>query len=104
LRPAANWNLHRIPAFVAVTAALRQRREQCADGDVAAHAGARPIRTGWLTNVASTLAGISPSPARWRTSSSSTSTAEGVHVGYLVFRVGLPVTVSTLAAGSIGCG
>jgi Na+/H+ antiporter NhaD/arsenite permease-like protein len=29
--------------------------------------------------------------------------AEGVHVGYLeYFRVGLPVTVSTLAAGSIG--
>jgi Na+/H+ antiporter NhaD/arsenite permease-like protein len=106
LRPAATWNLHRIPTFVAVTAVLSN-----VVSNVPAVMLLRTLvpafpdlHTGWLAlAMSSTLAGnltITGSVANIIVV--ERAAAEGVHVGYLeYFRVGLPVTVSTLAAGSI---
>jgi Na+/H+ antiporter NhaD/arsenite permease-like protein len=106
LRPAASWNLHRIPTFVAVTAVLSN-----VVSNVPAVMLLRELvpafpnlHTGWLAlAMSSTLAGnltITGSVANIIVV--ERAAAEGVHVGYLeYFSLGLPVTVATLAAGSI---
>src|SRR6185295_8485973 len=106
LRPAVNWNLHRIPAFVAVTAVLSN-----VVSNVPAVMLLRTLvpgfpdpHTGWLTlAMASTLAGnltITGSVANIIVV--ERAAAEGVHVGFReYFRVGLPLTAITLATGAL---
>jgi Na+/H+ antiporter NhaD/arsenite permease-like protein len=105
LRPTAAWNLHRLPAFVAVTALL------C--NIVSNVPGVMVLRTlvpsfpdphtGWLTlAMASTLAGnltITGSVANIIVV--ERAAAEGVHIGFReYFRIGLPLTLATLAVGT----
>jgi Na+/H+ antiporter NhaD/arsenite permease-like protein len=106
LRPGATWNLHRIPIFVSVTALL------C---NVVSNVPAVMLlqrlvaafpdpHTGWLSlAMASTLAGnltITGSVANIIVA--ELAAAEGVHLGFReYFRIGLPVTVATLALGTV---
>jgi len=106
LQPVATWNLHRIPAFVAATAVLSNLVSNVPSVMLLRTLvpGFPDPGTGWLVlAMASTLAGnltITGSVANIIVV--ERAAAEGVHVGYLeYFRAGLPVTVSTLAAGSI---
>jgi Na+/H+ antiporter NhaD/arsenite permease-like protein len=106
LQPTANWDLHRIPIFVPVTAVL---------SNVVSNAPAvmllRTVVTsfpdphaGWLVlAMASTLAGnltITGSIANIIVV--ERAAAEGVHIGFgEYFRIGLPVTVLTLIFGTV---
>jgi Na+/H+ antiporter NhaD/arsenite permease-like protein len=106
LRPVESWNLHRLPIFVPATALLSN-----IVSNVPAVMLLRTVvpgfpdaETGWLAlAMASTLAGnltITGSVANIIVV--ERAGAEGVHVGFReYFRVGLPLTVSTLALGSI---
>lgn len=106
LGPVAAWDLHRIPIFVTVTAALSN-----VVSNVPAVMLLRTLvesfpdpRTGWLVlAMASTLAGnltITGSVANIIVVERAAS--EGVQVGFRdYFRVGLPVTVTTLILGSV---
>jgi Na+/H+ antiporter NhaD/arsenite permease-like protein len=106
LQPFAAWNLHRIPVFAAVTAAL---------SNVVSNVPAvMLLRTmipsfpspheGWLAlAMSSTLAGnltITGSVANIIVV--ERAAAQGVHIGFReYFRVGLPLTLVTLAFGAI---
>lgn len=104
--PFASWDLHRIPVFVALTAALSNLVS-----NVPAVMLLRTVvvnfpdaQAGWLIlAMASTLAGnltITGSVANIIVV--ERAAAEGVQVGFGdYFRVGLPVTMATLAAGSL---
>jgi Na+/H+ antiporter NhaD/arsenite permease-like protein len=106
LRPIEECNLHRIPIFVSVTALLSNivsnvpavmLLRTVASGFPDPHAG-------WLAlAMSSTLAGnltITGSVANIIVVEGAA--AEGVHVGFHdYFRIGLPVTVSTLLFGSV---
>ena len=104
--PFAAWNLHVIPVFVALTAALSN-----IVSNVPAVMLLRTLvvdfpdpRGGWLIlAMASTLAGnltITGSVANIIVV--ERAAGEGAHVGFGdYFRVGLPVTVATLAVGSL---
>jgi Na+/H+ antiporter NhaD/arsenite permease-like protein len=106
LQPIAQWDLHRIPIFVSVTAALSNLVS-----NVPAVMLLRTVvesfpdpHTGWLVlAMASTLAGnltITGSVANIIVVEGAA--AEGVHIGFReYFRVGLPVTIATLALGSV---
>jgi Na+/H+ antiporter NhaD/arsenite permease-like protein len=106
LLPFAAWDLHRIPIFVSVTTLLCN-----VVSNVPAVMLLRTLvsgfpdpHTGWLTlAMASTLAGnltITGSVANIIVV--ERAAAEGVHVGFREYtRVGLPVTVATLAVGSM---
>jgi len=105
LRPMTAWNLHRIPSFVAVTAIF---------SNIVSNVPAVMLlkslvpdfpnpHTGWLAlAMASTLAGnltITGSVANIIVVESAR--AEGVQVGFRqYFRLGAPVTVTTLVVGS----
>jgi Na+/H+ antiporter NhaD/arsenite permease-like protein len=106
LEPVAAWDLHRVPIFVSVTAILSNL--------VSNVPAVMLLRTvvasfpdpdaGWLMlAMASTLAGnltITGSVANIIVV--ERAAAEGVDLGFLeYFRVGLPVTISTLVLGSI---
>jgi len=105
LRPIATWNLHRIPIFVTATAVLCNLVSNVpavmllrtlVSGFPNPHAG-------WLAlAMSSTLAGnltITGSIANIIVV--ERAAAEGVRVGFQdYFRIGLPVTVSTLVFGS----
>ena len=105
LEPIAMWDLHRIPIFVPVTAVLSN-----VVSNVPAVMLLRTLvasfpdpRAGWLAlAMSSTLAGnltITGSVANIIVV--ERAAAEGVHVGFReYFRVGLPVTLATLALGS----
>jgi Na+/H+ antiporter NhaD/arsenite permease-like protein len=106
LEPFARWDLHQIPIFVPLTAALSNLVSNVpavmllrtlVDNFPDPHAG-------WLIlAMASTLAGnltITGSVANIIVVEGAA--AEGVHVGFRdYFRVGLPVTVTTLVVGSL---
>ena len=106
LQPIARWDLHRIPIFVSVTAALSNLVS-----NVPAVMLLRTVvesfpnpHKGWLVlAMASTLAGnltITGSVANIIVV--ERAAAEGVHIGFRdYFRVGLPVTVATLVLGSV---
>jgi Na+/H+ antiporter NhaD/arsenite permease-like protein len=106
LRPITTWNLHRTPVFVAVTAALSN-----IVSNVPAVMLLRTLvpgfpnpHNGWLAMaMASTFAGnltITGSVANIIVVERARS--EGVRVGFREYsRVGLPVTVATLVAGSV---
>jgi Na+/H+ antiporter NhaD/arsenite permease-like protein len=106
LRPVASWNLHRIPIFVAVTTLFCN-----VVSNVPAVMLLRTLvsgfpdpHNGWLSlAMASTLAGnltITGSVANIIVV--ELADAEGVHIGFGEYsRVGLPVTVATLALGSV---
>jgi Na+/H+ antiporter NhaD/arsenite permease-like protein len=106
LQPVAIWDLHRIPIFVAVTATLSN-----VVSNVPAVMLLRTLvvsfpdpHAGWLVlSMASTLAGnltITGSVANIIVV--ERAAAEGVQIGFReYFRVGLPVTVATLAFGSV---
>ena len=106
LAPFAAWDLHAIPVFVGLTAALSN-----IVSNVPAVMLLRTLvgdfpepRAGWLVlAMASTLAGnltITGSVANIIVV--ERAGADGVHVGFGdYFRVGLPVTVATLAVGSL---
>jgi Na+/H+ antiporter NhaD/arsenite permease-like protein len=106
LRPAAAWDLHAIPAFVTVTAVLSN-----IVSNVPAVMLLRTLvpdfpdpESAWVVlAMASTLAGnltITGSVANIIVV--ERAAAEGVQVGFReYFRVGLPVTILTLVAGSI---
>jgi Na+/H+ antiporter NhaD/arsenite permease-like protein len=105
LEPIALWDMHRIAIFVPVTAVLSNLVS-----NVPAVMLLRTLvdsfpdpRAGWLAlSMASTLAGnltITGSVANIIVV--ERASAEGVHVGFRdYFRVGLPVTLATLALGS----
>jgi len=106
LRPVAMWNLHRIPIFVSATAVLCNVVSNVPAVMLLRTlvAGFPDPHTGWLAlAMASTLAGnltITGSVANIIVV--ERATAEGVHIGFRAyFRVGLPVTVSTLVVGSM---
>ena len=104
LEPIANWDLHRIPVFVPVTAILSNLVS-----NVPAVMLLRTVvasfpdpHDGWLVlAMASTLAGnltITGSIANIIVV--ERAGAEGVHIGFGdYFRIGLPVTVATLGVG-----
>jgi Na+/H+ antiporter NhaD/arsenite permease-like protein len=106
LRPMEAWNLHGIPAFVTVTAALSN-----IVSNVPAVMLLRTLvpnlpdpHTGWLAlAMSSTLAGnltITGSVANIIVV--ERAGAEGVHVGFREYaRVGVPVTLATLLIGSL---
>ena len=106
LQPIATWDLHRIPIFVTVTAALSNLVS-----NVPAVMLLRTLvvsfpdpETGWLVlAMASTLAGnltITGSIANIIVV--ERAAAEGVQIEFRdYFRVGLPVTVATLIVGSL---
>jgi Na+/H+ antiporter NhaD/arsenite permease-like protein len=106
LRPIEAWSLHRIPIFVSVSAVLSN-----IVSNVPAVMLLRTVvsgfpdpHTGWLAlAMSSTLAGnltITGSVANIIVV--ERAAREGVHVGFQeYFRVGLPVTVSTLVLGSV---
>jgi Na+/H+ antiporter NhaD/arsenite permease-like protein len=106
LEPIANWDLHRIPVFVPVTAILSNLVS-----NVPAVMLLRTVvasfpdpHAGWLVlAMASTLAGnltITGSIANIIVV--ERAGAEGVHIGFGdYFRIGLPVTVATLGAGIV---
>ena len=105
LRPFAAWDLHAIPTFVAVTTLLCN-----VVSNVPAVMLLRTLvasfadpHLGWLTlAMASTLAGnltITGSVANIIVV--ERAAADGVHVGFREYaRVGVPVTIATLVAGS----
>jgi Na+/H+ antiporter NhaD/arsenite permease-like protein len=105
LQPIAAWNLHRIPVFAAVTAALSN-----VVSNVPAVMLLRTVipsfpspHEGWLAlAMSSTLAGnltITGSVANIIVV--ERAAAEGVHIGFReYFRVGLPLTLVTLAFGA----
>jgi Na+/H+ antiporter NhaD/arsenite permease-like protein len=105
LEPIAMWDLHRVPIFVAVTAVLSNLVS-----NVPAVMLLRTLvvsfpdpHAGWLAlAMTSTLAGnltITGSVANIIVV--ERSAAEGVHVGFReYFRIGLPVTMTTLLLGS----
>jgi Na+/H+ antiporter NhaD/arsenite permease-like protein len=106
LHPVARWDLHEIPIFVPLTAAVSNLVSNVpavmllrtlVDNFPDPHAG-------WLIlAMASTLAGnlaITGSVANIIVVERAAS--EGVHVGFRdYFRVGLPTTVTTLVIGSV---
>jgi Na+/H+ antiporter NhaD/arsenite permease-like protein len=106
LRPIEAWNLDRLPVFVPVTALLSN-----IVSNVPAVMLLRTVvsgfpnpHAGWLAlAMSSTLAGnltITGSVANIIVL--ERAAAEGVHVGFdEYFRIGLPVTVSTLVCGSV---
>jgi Na+/H+ antiporter NhaD/arsenite permease-like protein len=106
LGPFQAWNLHRLPIFITVTAALSN-----VVSNVPAVMLLRTVvpsmpdpETGWLAlAMGSTLAGnltITGSVANIIVV--ERAAAEGVHVGFReYFRVGLPVTAITLAMGML---
>jgi Na+/H+ antiporter NhaD/arsenite permease-like protein len=106
LRPIEAWDLHRLPIFVSATAVLSN-----IVSNVPAVMLLRTVvpqlpdpEMGWLAlSMASTLAGnltITGSVANIIVV--ERAAAEGVHIGFReYFRVGLPVTVATLAVGSV---
>ena len=106
LQPIAKWDLHRIPIFVPVTAALSN-----VVSNVPAVMLLRTLvasfpdpHAGWLVlSMASTLAGnltITGSVANIIVV--ERAAAEGVQIGFReYFRVGLPVTDATLLFGSV---
>jgi Na+/H+ antiporter NhaD/arsenite permease-like protein len=106
LQPIAAWDLHRLPIFVAVTAALSN-----VVSNVPAVMLLRTVvvefpdpHSGWLAlAMSSTLAGnltITGSVANIIVV--ERSAAEGVHLGFReYFRAGLPVTAATLVIGSL---
>ena len=106
LRPIAAWNLHQLPLFVTVTAALSN-----IVSNVPAVMLLRTLVPGfphpqhaWLAlAMASTLAGnltITGSVANIIVV--ERAAREGVSIGFQeYFRIGLPVTVSTLVVGSL---
>jgi len=106
LEPINAWNLHRIPVFVGSTAVLSN-----IVSNVPAAMLLRTVvpgfpdpRLGWMAlAMASTLAGnltITGSVANIIVV--ERAAAEGVHVGFReYFRVGAPLTVATLVAGSL---
>ncbi len=106
LQPVEIWDLHRIPIFVAVTATLSNLVS-----NVPAVMLLRTLvasfpdpHAGWLVlSMAATLAGnltITGSVANIIVV--ERAAAEGVHIGFReYFRVGFPVTVATLAFGSV---
>jgi Na+/H+ antiporter NhaD/arsenite permease-like protein len=106
LYPMTTWNLHRIPVFVTATAVLSN-----IVSNVPAVMLLRTLvpafpdpHNGWLAlALSSTLAGnltITGSVANIIVV--ERAAAEQVHVGFRdYFRVGLPVTVATLALGSV---
>jgi Na+/H+ antiporter NhaD/arsenite permease-like protein len=105
LRPIATWNLHRIPIFVTATAVLCNLVSNVPAVMLLRTlvAGFPNPHAGWLAlAMASTLAGnltITGSVANIIVV--ERAGAEGIHVGFQdYFRVGLPVTVSTLVFGS----
>src|SRR5439155_12818361 len=105
LRPVAAWNLHRLPVFVSVTAVLCN-----VVSNVPAVMLLRTVvsgfpdpRAGWLAlAMGSTLAGnltITGSVANIIVV--ERASRDGVAIGFReYFRIGLPLTVSTLAIGS----
>lgn len=106
LRPLAMWDLHRIPIFVSVTAALSNLVSNVpAVMLLRTLVGSFPDpHSGWLVlAMASTLAGnltITGSVANIIVV--ERAAAEGVHIGFRdYFRVGLPVTIATLVFGSL---
>ena len=106
LRPVATWNLHRLPVFVAATAALSN-----IVSNVPAVMLLRTLvpafpdpHNGWLAlAMSSTLAGnltITGSVANIIVV--ERALAGGVRVSFRdYFRVGLPVTLATLIVGSL---
>jgi Na+/H+ antiporter NhaD/arsenite permease-like protein len=106
LQPIAAWDLHRLPIFVAVTAALSN-----VVSNVPAVMLLRTLvvdfpdpHSGWLAlAMSSTLAGnltITGSVANIIVV--ERAAAEGVHLGFReYFRAGLPVTAATLVIGSL---
>jgi len=106
LRPIESWSLHRIPIFVSVTALLSNLVS-----NVPAVMLLRTVvpgfpdpHAGWLAlAMSSTLAGnltITGSVANIIVV--ERAAGEGVHVGFHdYFRIGLPVTISTLLFGSL---
>jgi Na+/H+ antiporter NhaD/arsenite permease-like protein len=106
LEPVTAWNLHRVPVFTVATAGLCN-----IVSNVPAVMLLRTLvpgfpdpRSGWLAlAMASTLAGnltITGSIANIIVV--ERAAAEGVHIGFReYFRLGLPLTVATLALGSI---
>jgi len=106
LRPIASWNLDRIPVFVSVTAVLSNVVSNVPAVMLlrTVVSGLADPHTGWLAlAMSSTLAGnltITGSVANIIVV--ERAAAEGVHVGFdEYFRIGLPVTVSTLLFGSM---
>ena len=105
LEPFANWDLHRLPIFVPVTAVLSNLVSNVpAVMLLRTVVGGFPDpQGGWLAlAMASTLAGnltITGSVANIIVV--ERAAAEGVQIGFReYFRVGLPVTAATLAFGS----
>jgi Na+/H+ antiporter NhaD/arsenite permease-like protein len=105
LQPITMWNLHRIPVFAAATAALSNIVSNVPAVMLlrALVPGFQDPHRGWLAlAMSSTLAGnltITGSVANIIVV--ERAGAEGVHIGFReYFRVGLPVTVATLALGS----
>jgi Na+/H+ antiporter NhaD/arsenite permease-like protein len=106
LQPVARWELHQIGMFVPITAILSN-----IVSNVPAVMLLRTLigtfpdpHTGWLIlAMASTLAGnltITGSVANIIVV--ERAAAEGVHIGFRdYFRIGLPVTATTLATGSV---
>jgi Na+/H+ antiporter NhaD/arsenite permease-like protein len=106
LEPVAAWDLHRVPIFVSVTAILSNLVS-----NVPAVMLLRTVvasfpdpQAGWLVlAMASTLAGnltITGSVANIIVV--ERASAEGVTLGFWeYFRIGLPVTIATLALGSV---
>jgi Na+/H+ antiporter NhaD/arsenite permease-like protein len=106
LRPAAAWNVQRLPVFVAVTAALSN-----VVSNVPAVMLLRTLvpaapdpHAAWLAlAMASTLAGnltITGSVANIIVVEQAA--AAGVHVGFREYlRVGVPVTLTTLTLGTL---
>jgi Na+/H+ antiporter NhaD/arsenite permease-like protein len=105
MEPIANWDFHRLPLFVPVTAIVSN-----IVSNVPAVMVLRTVvasfpdpHAGWLAlAMASTLAGnltITGSVANIIVV--ERAAAEGVHVGFReYFRIGLPVTLATLALGT----
>jgi Na+/H+ antiporter NhaD/arsenite permease-like protein len=106
LEPIANWDLHRLAIFVPVTALLSNLVSNVpAVMLLRTVVGSFPDpQAGWLSlAMASTLAGnltITGSVANIIVV--ERAAAEGVQLGFGdYFRIGLPVTIATLAAGSV---
>jgi Na+/H+ antiporter NhaD/arsenite permease-like protein len=106
LRPFATWNLHRLAIFVPATAVLCNVVSNVPAVMLLRTVvpGAPDPHTSWLAlAMASTLAGnltITGSVANIIVVEGAA--AERVHIGFReYFRVGLPITVATLTAGSL---
>jgi Na+/H+ antiporter NhaD/arsenite permease-like protein len=106
LEPVAAWDLHRIPVFVSVTAILSNLVSNVPAVMLlqTVVASFPDAQAGWLVlAMSSTLAGnltITGSVANIIVV--ERASAEGVTLGFReYFRIGLPVTIATLAWGSI---